>query len=82
MATRKSSERQVYHVVPNPKGGWDVKKEGGARASSHHDTKAPALADARERAMKGGLGQVRIHGQDGRIQKEWTYGKDPQRTPG
>jgi hypothetical protein len=82
MATKKSSERQVYDVLPNAKGGWDVKKEGGARASGRHETKQPAIDEARERAQKAELGQVRVHGRDGKIQTEWTYGKDPRRTRG
>jgi hypothetical protein len=28
-----------HHVVPNPKGGWDVKKENAERASVHTNTK-------------------------------------------
>jgi hypothetical protein len=30
---------KTHHLVPNPNGGWDVKRGGGSRASSHHDTK-------------------------------------------
>jgi len=75
-------ERQVYEVVPSPRDGWDVKKEGGLRASAHHETKAEAVADARERAKAAPLGQVRVKGKDGRIQTEWTYGQDPRRFPG
>jgi hypothetical protein len=32
--------RKVYHVTKNSGDGWDVKKEGGERASGHFDTKA------------------------------------------
>ena len=78
----KKSERQVFEVAPHAKDGWDVKKEGGARASAHHDTKATAIADARERAKAAALSQVRVKGKNGQIQTEWTYGKDPHRTPG
>lgn len=34
--------RDTHHVVHNPNGGWDVKRGGGQRASSHADTKAAA----------------------------------------
>lgn len=78
----KQSAREVYHVVPSSRGGWDVKREGGARASSHHETKQPAIDAARDKAKAAPLGQVRIHGQDGRIQTEWTYGNDPRTRPG
>lgn len=30
------------HVVPNPKGGWDVKAPGAERASSHAPTRTSA----------------------------------------
>ena len=32
-----------HHVVPNPQGGWDVKRGGAGRASSHHGTKQEAI---------------------------------------
>lgn len=32
-----------HHVVPNPSGGWDVKRGGGERASGHFATKAQAV---------------------------------------
>jgi uncharacterized protein YdaT len=71
MATRKT-----YHVTPNDE-GWNVKAENASRASSSHDTKAGAIDRAKELAKAQPLGQVVIHGQDGRIQTEYTYGKDP-----
>jgi hypothetical protein len=75
-------KREVYHVTPNPKGGWDVKKEGGQRASAHLDKKTDAMAKGKELAKAAGLGQIKIHGQDGQIQTEHTYGKDPEKYPG
>lgn len=36
------------HVVPNPKGGWDVKAPGAKRASAH----APTQAQAERRASR------------------------------
>ena len=35
---------KTHHVVPNPKGGWDVKRGGAGRASSHHGTKQDAIS--------------------------------------
>lgn len=78
----KGGKREVYDVRTNPKGGWDVKRSGVAAVVSHHDRKTEAVDDARRRAKKAALGQVRVHGQNGRIQTEWTYGKDPRRTKG
>jgi hypothetical protein len=34
--------RRSHHVVPNPDGGWDVKKGGAQRASVHTETKVEA----------------------------------------
>jgi len=34
------AKQDTHHVVPNPDGGWDVKRGGGQKASHHTDTKA------------------------------------------
>ena len=67
------------HVVPNPDGGWDIKKPGAERASSHHDTQGDAQQRAREIVGNAGGGEVRIHGRDGRIRDSDTVppGNDP-----
>jgi len=71
------TRRKTYHVIPRTNGGWNVKLENASRASSSHETKADAVARARELAKRQALGQVIIHKQDGTIQTEHTYGKDP-----
>lgn len=67
------------HVVPNPDGGWDVKKPNASRSSSHHDTQAGAIDRAREIVGRGGGGEVRIHGRNGQIRDSDTVapGSDP-----
>jgi hypothetical protein len=35
--------RKTHHVVPNPDGGWDVKKGGGERSIKHFDKKKMLL---------------------------------------
>lgn len=60
------------HVVPNPKGGWDVRKPGADRASSHHETQAQAEAAAKQILRNAGGGEAVIHGQDGRIRDSDT----------
>ena len=67
------------HVVPNPDGGWDVKKPGAKRASTHHDTQRQAERRAKEIVGNAGGGEVRIHGRDGRIRDSDTVapGNDP-----
>lgn len=70
-------KRSVYHVTKRKDDdGWRVVKENASRASSVHETKADALADAKSLAKSADLGQVKVHGQDGKIQTEYTYGKD------
>lgn len=73
------SKHSDRHVVKNPDGGWDVKKPGGQRASSHHDTQADAIDRARDIVGNAGGGEVRIHGRDGRIRDSDTVapGNDP-----
>ena len=67
------------HVVPNPDGGWDVKKPGSVRASSHHETQKEAEARAKAIVGRAGGGEVRIHDTKGRIRDSDTVppGRDP-----
>lgn len=67
------------HVVPNPDGGWDVKKPGGERSSAHTDTQAEAVTRAKEIVQRAGGGEVRTHGRDGAIRDSTTVapGNDP-----
>ena len=68
--------RKKVHVVPHAE-GWAVKNEGAGRASSVHQTKQEAVDAGRSQARSAPEGQLLIHGQDGRIQTEHTYGNDP-----
>jgi len=65
-----------HHVVPNPNGGWDVKKGGGKRTSSHHDTKQDAIDRGREISRNQGT-ELRIHNKDGKIGQSDSHGNDP-----
>lgn len=42
------------HVVPSPKGGWDVKKPGSSRAVAHSETQKTATDRAREIVRNAG----------------------------
>lgn len=68
-----------YNVVNNPNGGWDAKRDGADRASSHADTQRQAEIDAKRFAGNSGGGEVRIHGLDGKIRDSDTVppGHDP-----
>ena len=67
------------HVVPNPDGGWDVRKRDASRSSSHHDTQADAIDRGRQIVGNQGGGELYIHGRDGRIRDSDTIapGSDP-----
>lgn len=68
-----------YHVVKNPDGGWDAKKDYAERSSFHADTQSEAERAAKKFAGNLGGGEVRIHGVDGRIRDSDTVppGHDP-----
>lgn len=65
-----------HHVVPNPSGGWDVKRGGADRASSHHETKREAIDNGRSISRSQGT-ELRIHNKDGRIASSDSHGCDP-----
>jgi len=68
-----------YHVVKNPSGGWDAKKEGSQKASIHVETQKEAEMKAKQYSSNSGGGEVRIHGLDGKIRDSDTVapGNDP-----
>ena len=65
-----------HHVVPNPDGGWDVRRAGSQRSSGHHDTKREAIDDGRTISRNQGT-ELRIHNLDGRISQSDSHGHDP-----
>ena len=67
---------ETHHVVPSPGGGWDVKRGGASRASSHHATKRAAIDSGRAVSRNQGT-ELRIHNRDGRIARSDSHGGDP-----
>lgn len=67
----------------NENGTWKNKVEGGAQASSTHDTKEEAAAKGREMAVDRGVEHI-IRNLDGTIGERNTYprSRDPRNTPG
>jgi hypothetical protein len=59
-----------------------VKRVGAKRAAKVFESKKDAIARGKELAKHAGLGQVRVHGRDGDIEAEYTYGKDPRKSRG
>jgi len=70
------AKQKSHHVVPNPDGGWDVKKAGSERASKHSDTKQEAVEKGRQISQNQGT-ELYIHGKDGKIQQKDSHGNDP-----
>jgi len=69
-------KKRDYHVTRRSAGGWQVKREGAARASSLHPTQAAANHRARDLARQKRV-EVVIHRPDGRIRDSDSYGNDP-----
>ncbi|WP_263055258.1 DUF2188 domain-containing protein [Curtobacterium sp. RIT-PI-V] len=72
------------NVVPNPKGGWDVKAAGASRSSAHADTQAEAIDRGRQIIGNAGGGELNIHGRNGQIRAKDTIapGNDPRNVRG
>lgn len=70
------AKRKTHHVVPNPDGGWDVKKGGGTRSIQHFDRKSDAEDRGREISQNQGS-ELIIHGKNGQIQRSDSHGGDP-----
>ena len=65
-----------HHVVPNPDGGWDVKRDGADRSSGHFDTKQDAVDAGRKISQNQGTEFV-IHNKDGKIASKDSHSNDP-----
>ncbi len=65
------------HVVPH-NGKWADRAEGASRVGGIYDTQAQAFDAGRARVINSGGGELRIHGENGKIRDSNTYGKvDP-----
>jgi uncharacterized protein YdaT len=68
--------RDEHHVVHNPNGGWDVKRNDSQRVSVHTETKSDAVKMGRQISHNQGTEFI-VHGIDGKIQNSDSHGKDP-----
>ena len=75
------ASRKVYDVAPDGR-DWKIELESSGDTVARTATQADAIKRARKLAKAGDLGQVRVHGRDGRLRTEYTYGKDPRQIPG
>ena len=69
-------QKRSLAVEPRPFGRWAVQTAGGERATSLHETKADAIARAREVA-KHRHTELVIKNKDGSIAQRDSYGPDP-----
>jgi hypothetical protein len=71
--------RNERHTVPNPSGGWDIKKPHAERSSGHFDRQADAERRADQIVHNTGGGESITHGRDNRIRDSRTIppGNDP-----
>ena len=76
------SDRRTYDVCPDGEDGWDVRRRGNDRATGNFENKDDAIDSARSHAKGGNEGQIVIRGRDGKIQREHTYGGDPESREG
>ena len=67
---------KTHHVVPDPNGGWNVRRGGSKRISGHATTKKDAENLGRQISINQGTELV-IHGKDGKIQRKDSHGNDP-----
>ncbi len=68
--------RKSHHVVPNPEGGWNVKKGGADKASKTFEKKDKAVDFARQ-VSRNQRTELVIHKKDGTIQSADSHGHDP-----
>ena len=50
--------KKSHHVVPDPKGGWNVKEGGAKRASKHFDKKDDAVDWGRDVSKRAGTSSL------------------------
>ena len=59
--------KKTVHVVPSPKGGWDVKSGVSHKTYRHFDRKTDAV-DCGRNVSRNNKAEFYIHRQDGKIQ--------------
>lgn len=68
--------KNSQHVIPNPNGGWSVKKGGASRATKVFDTQKQAISFAREVSRNQGS-ELYVHRRNGTVRSKDSFGHDP-----
>jgi hypothetical protein len=66
----------VFHVTAEAGGRWGVMQEGSSGASNLYDSKNEALTVAIALAKSAAPSVVKVHGLDGTVEDERSYGAD------
>lgn len=77
--------RVVFRVTFDSSSGFWVIRRAGETVDYHKRKVAAVLLGrqlARQEWKAGRKSQLVVHGKSGRIQFEWTYGADPERSRG
>jgi hypothetical protein len=74
-------KRKIYHVVWRDS-AWHVRRPRARRSTAQFTQKKHACLYAEIASTMARCNQIVIHGKNGRIQREYTYGDDPRRTAG
>ena len=64
--------RNTRHVVPNPNGGWSVRKYGAERATRVFPSQEAAVAAARLLAQAENT-DLYIHARDGSVRQKHSF---------
>jgi hypothetical protein len=69
-------KRDTHRVMPHKDGGWQVKRDGGQRASHKADTKAEAEKIGRE-ISRNQETELQVHRKNMTIERSDSHGHDP-----
>lgn len=76
-------KRERFHVTHSQRSqSWQIKREGRSGPVAEAETKQEAISMGRDMARRMQHSQLLVHGRNGRIQNEYTYGEDPRGTAG
>lgn len=73
--------RDTHRVMPHEDGGWQVKRDGGERASHRTETKSEAEKVGRE-ISRNQETELQVHRKDGTIERSDSHGNDPRSSKG
>lgn len=68
--------RDTHRVMPHSDGGWQVKRDGGERASHRTETQVEAIGIGRQISRNQGT-ELQIQRPNGQIRESDSHGHDP-----